>query len=69
MAALLRGAPIDDEPFTDEDRQALAEADDWRKHNDPLPLENVLSDFGLTMADWESMGKTPLQEETSKQNG
>ena len=60
-------APIDDEPFTDEDRQAVAEADEWLKHNEPIPLENVLSDFGLTLADWEVMGKTPLPED--KANG
>ena len=62
-------APFDDEPFTDEDRRAVAEADDWRKNNAAIPLEAVLPDFGLTMADWQRMGKTPLAEETSKRNG
>jgi|HubBroStandDraft_1064217.scaffolds.fasta_scaffold35288_2 hypothetical protein len=62
-------APVDDEPFTEEDRQAVAEADEWRKHNALIPLENVLSDFGLTMADWEAMGKTPLPEENGTRNG
>ena len=52
-------APIDDEPFTEDDRNALAEADEWSKHNAPVPLESVLADFGLTIADWDSMGKTP----------
>jgi hypothetical protein len=55
-------APIDDEPFTEEDRQAIAEADEWSKHNQPIPMEEVLADFGLTMADWETMAKTPLDE-------
>ncbi|MFN0106241.1 MAG: hypothetical protein ACKV2U_29640 [Bryobacteraceae bacterium] len=55
-------APIDDEPFTEEDRLAVAEADEWRKDNPPVPLENVLADFGLTMTDWETMSKTPLSE-------
>ena len=50
-------APIDDEPFTEEDRQAIAEADEWSKHNTPIPMEEVLADFGLTMADWEAMAK------------
>ncbi len=62
-------APFDDEPFTEEDRRAVAEADAWSKHNTPIPLENVLGDFGLTMADWESMAKTPLAEENSKPRG
>jgi hypothetical protein len=55
-------APIDDEPFTDEDRQAVAEAHEWRKHNEPIPLENVLADLGLTMDDWETMSRTPLAQ-------
>jgi len=62
-------APFDDEPFTDDDRRAVAEADAWSKHNAPIALENVLSDFGLTMADWETMAKTPLAEENSKPHG
>lgn len=61
-------APLDDEPFTEEDRQAVAEADEWRKHNQPVPLENVLADFGLTMTDWETMAKTPLPEENGTPN-
>ena len=32
-------APFDDEPFTEEDRRAVAEADAWSKHNTPIPLE------------------------------
>ena len=55
-------APIDDEPFTEADRNAIAEADEWSKHNTPIPMEDVLADFGLTMADWETMAKTPLDE-------
>ena len=62
-------APIDDEPFTDEDRQAVAEADEWRKHNAPIQLENVLADFGLTMTDWDAMGKTPQPDENVNRNG
>ena len=55
--------PFDDEPYTEEDRLAVAEADEWRKHNDPIPLDNVLADFALTMADWETMSKVPLSDD------
>ena len=49
------------ETFLDEDSdtlspaeaKAIAEADEWSKHNDPIPHEQVLAEFGLTMADWE----------------
>ena len=65
LSSKLALAPLDDEPFTEEDRRAVAEADEWRKQNDPISLEDVLADFGLTLADWETMGKSPLIEENS----
>lgn len=34
---------------------AIAEADEWSKHNAPIPHEQVLAEFGLSMADWEKM--------------
>jgi hypothetical protein len=45
-------APIDDEPLTEEDRQAVAEANKWLKKNPPISLESVLNELGLSMADW-----------------
>jgi hypothetical protein len=65
LAKKLADAGIDDEPFTEEDRQAVAEAEEWSRHNKPIPLEDVLADLGLTMADWERMAKTPLDEPLS----
>jgi hypothetical protein len=50
-------------------RQAVAEAVEWLKHNQPVPHEEVLAEFGLTMADWEKMGTKPLPEETPHRNG
>ncbi len=70
LARKLALAPIDDEPFTEEDRQAVAEADEWSKHNRLIPLEEVLADFGLTSNDWETMAKTRLNEQMpSQRNG
>jgi len=43
LSRKMANAPLDDEPFTEEDRQAVAEADEWLKHNKPIPLEDVLS--------------------------
>lgn len=42
------------------ERKAVAEADEWLKHNQPIPHEEVLAEFGLTMADWEKMGQEPF---------
>ena len=67
--AQLANVPLDDEPFTEEDRQAVTRADEWLKHNKPIPLENVLAEFGLTIADWVTMGKTPLPGENGAENG
>jgi hypothetical protein len=55
------------EAFLDEDgdtlspaeQKAIAEADEWLKHNDPIPHEQVLAEFGLTVADWERMSREP----------
>lgn len=75
LAQKLVAAEIDDEPLTEEDRKAIAEAEEWLKHNKPIPMEEVLADFGLTMADWETMAKTPLDQplaldkEPSRGNG
>ena len=61
--------PFAEEQFTEADREAVAEADEWLQANDPIPLESVLADLGLTMTDWEVMAKTPLHEEYRKPNG
>ena len=44
-------APVDDEPETEEERQAVAEAKEWFERHPGIPLEEVLADFGLTVRD------------------
>jgi len=51
------------------ERKAVAEADEWLKHNQPIQHEEVLAEFGLTMSDWQEMGKDPLPGETRRRNG
>lgn len=51
------------------ERQAVAEADEWLRHNQPIPHEEVLAEFGLTMDDWEKMADEPLREEAPRHNG
>jgi hypothetical protein len=43
--------PIEDEEISKEEKAAVAEADEWLKHNKPIPFEDVLADFGLTLED------------------
>jgi hypothetical protein len=54
------GVPFDDEPFTDAERRAVGEADEWLKHNELIPHEEVLAEFGFTIADWANMGDEKL---------
>ena len=35
--------------------KAIAEADAWSNQNEPIPHEQVLAEFGLSPADWETM--------------
>jgi hypothetical protein len=45
-------AEVDDEPLTPEDCAALDRAMEWLKHNEGIPHEEVLAEFGLTMDDF-----------------
>jgi hypothetical protein len=59
----------DRDTLSNAERKAVAEADEWLKHNQPIPHEEVLEELGLTMADWEKMCQEPLAEETPRRNG
>ena len=58
VARSVATAPVDDEPLTAEEEQALARADDWLRERGGrgIPHEEVLAEFGLTMEDF------PLKE-------
>ncbi|MGP8247614.1 MAG: hypothetical protein ACLQVN_24265 [Bryobacteraceae bacterium] len=51
-------APVDDEPLTDEEDQALVRADAWleQRGGRGIPHKEVLAEFGLTQQDF------PLKE-------
>lgn len=49
----------DGDTLSPAEAKAIAEADEWSKHNEPIPHEQVLAEFGLTMADWEKMSREP----------
>jgi hypothetical protein len=59
----------DGDTLSNAERKAVAEADEWLKHNQPIPHEEVLAGFGLSMADWEKMGQEPLPGETPRRDG
>ncbi len=51
-------APLDDEPETEEERQAVAEAREWLRHHPAIPFGEVLSDFGLTIQDLKTTAES-----------
>lgn len=53
VSRALATAPIDDEPLTPEEEQAIAEASEWLKHNEGIPLEQVVAELGFTMREVE----------------
>ena len=58
----------DSDTLSNAERKAVAEADEWLKHNQAIPHEDVLAEFGLTMNDWDKMAEEPLPEETPRRN-
>jgi hypothetical protein len=61
----LAAAQTEDEEIGEDEELAVAEAKEWLKHNKPISHEEVLAEFGLTMADFERMGQTPLPAESN----
>lgn len=49
-------SPADQETLSNDERRAVAEADEWLQQNQPISHEDVLAEFGLTMAGWEKLG-------------
>jgi hypothetical protein len=61
VARSLANAPIDDEPISEEEIRAVEASKEWLKDHEPIPHEKVLAEFGLTLEDFERMGRTPLE--------
>jgi hypothetical protein len=49
VSRALANAPIDDEPVTEAEECAVAEARDWLNHNPGIPFEQVVAELGFTM--------------------
>lgn len=54
VSRAIANAPVDDEPLTPEEGQALVEAREWLKHNRPIPHEQVLAELGITQEEIEN---------------
>jgi hypothetical protein len=61
---------VDDGELTAVDRAAIQAGLDSLDKNGGVPMEDVLADFGLTMADFEKMANAPDDEPPiAKRNG
>ncbi len=56
----LASAPVDDEPVTEEEAREIAAARASLEGGEGIPHEEVLAEFGLSLEDFERMGRTPL---------
>lgn len=54
----------EDDTLSPSERKAVAEAEEWLKHNEPIPHEQVLAELGVSPEDWERMCNEPLPGET-----
>lgn len=65
----LAKAALEDEEITAEEEHAVTEAREWLNKNRPILHEEVLAEFGLSLADFEHMGRTPLPDEQNSASG
>src|SRR6266852_2124917 len=48
VSRAIANAPTDNEPLDPREEKALNEAQEWLKHNKPIPHEQVLAELGIT---------------------
>ena len=54
------GSDIEDrDTLSPAEARAIAEADEWSRHNAPIAHEEVLAEFGLSVDDWEKLSREP----------
>jgi hypothetical protein len=56
----LANAPLDDEPVSEEEAREIAVARASLDRGEGIPHEKVLAEMGLTLEDFERMGRVPL---------
>jgi hypothetical protein len=67
VARRLANVPIDDEPVTAEEAREIAAARASLDRGEGIPNEEVLAEYGLTLEDFERMGRTPLEPDKTGQ--
>jgi hypothetical protein len=60
LARSLANAAVDDEPVSEEEAREIAAARSSLDRGEGIPHEKVLAEFGLSLEDFERMGRTPF---------
>jgi hypothetical protein len=63
VARAIANAPYDDEPVSEEEARDIEEGRAAYARGEVVSHDEVLAEFGLTTADFERMGQTPLEPE------
>jgi hypothetical protein len=61
VARSLANAPYDDEPVSEEEARDIAESHAAYARGEAVSNDDVLAEFGLTAADFERMGRAPVE--------
>jgi hypothetical protein len=69
VSRAMANAPWEDEIISEEETRAVAASREWLKHNEPIPNEEVLAEYGLTPEDFERMGRAPLDPDSGQSSG
>lgn len=59
-------APIDDEPLTPGETDAIRAGVASLEQNGGVPMEDVLADFGLTIDEFHQLAEAPLPEKPAQ---
>jgi hypothetical protein len=63
LSRSLANAPYDDEPVSEEEAREIAASRASSARGESIPHEEILAEFGLSLEDFERMGRTPLEPE------
>jgi hypothetical protein len=63
LARTHASAPYEDELISEAETRSVAASREWLKHNEGIPTKDVLAEFGLSIEDFERMGRTPLESQ------
>lgn len=67
LTRALLNAPYDDEPVSDEEMREIEAAHAAQDDGEWVSHEEVLAEYGLTLKDFERMGRTPLDSSGTDQ--